>query len=229
MEIPLFPLPNLVLFPSVAVPLHIFEDRYKLMINGSIDKDEPFGLVCLRSGALEESETTIHRVGVTARVVQVDRLDDGRMNVLCHGETRFRVYRFIQQVPYWKASVDFFDDDHESPASLRQLHGEAAALYRKALELGARLGSEEPDAETVPELPESPAELSFMLSYVLDTEPEEKQRLLEMTSTAERLRMLVTAVQATIRKLEQQLTYKEKIHKVRGNGDLGRPGASSRE
>ena len=69
-----------------------------------------------------------------------------------------------------------------------------------------------------------PTELSFMLSYVLEIDSEEKQRLLEMTSSAERLRVLVNVVEATIRKLEQQLTYKEKIHKVRGNGDLGRPG-----
>src|SRR5438477_12207762 len=93
MEIPLFPLPNLVLFPNIIVPLHIFEERYKLMINGCIDRDEVFGLVLLRSGAEQESEDTIHRVGVTARITEVERLDDGRMNILCEGETRFRILR----------------------------------------------------------------------------------------------------------------------------------------
>src|SRR5262249_23903756 len=102
MDIPLFPLPNLVLFPNIVVPLHIFEDRYKLMINGCIEQDEVFGLVLLRKGAEEESEQTIHRVGVSARVVEVERLDEGRMNILCEGESRFRVHRYTQQLPFWK-------------------------------------------------------------------------------------------------------------------------------
>ena len=94
MEIPLFPLPNLVLFPHIVVPLHIFEERYKTMINACLDSSEVFGLVLLRTGADEESEETIHRVGVTARIVEVERLDEGRMNILCEGEQRFRIYRF---------------------------------------------------------------------------------------------------------------------------------------
>src|SRR5215510_4479434 len=125
MEIPLFPLPNLVLFPDVAVPLHIFEERYKLMINGCIDRDEAFGLVLLRSGAEAESEETIHRVGVTARVIQVERLDDGRLNILSQGEERFRIYRFIQREPYWKGAVDFFEDD-VSPHSVTSLYNQVS-------------------------------------------------------------------------------------------------------
>src|SRR6266699_1221668 len=103
MEIPLFPLPNLVLFPRIVVPLHIFEERYKLMINSCIDRDEAFGLVLLRSGAEEETEETIHRVGVTAKVIEMERLEGGRMNIVTEGERRFRIYRFTQQDPYWKA------------------------------------------------------------------------------------------------------------------------------
>src|SRR5258708_15255954 len=95
MDIPLFPLPNLVLFPNIAVPLHIFEERYKLMINGCIDQAEAFGLVLLRSGATEETEETIHRVGVAARITDVERLEDGRLNIMCEAETRFRISRFI--------------------------------------------------------------------------------------------------------------------------------------
>src|SRR5205823_4568388 len=88
MDIPLFPLPNLVLFPHIVVPLHIFEERYKLMINSCVERDEPFGLVLLRNGADSENEDTIHRVGVSARIVEVERLDGGRLNILCEGESR---------------------------------------------------------------------------------------------------------------------------------------------
>src|SRR5205823_5191724 len=102
MEIALFPLPNLVLFPHIVVPLHIFEERYKLMINGCIDAGDAFGLVLLHEGAEQETEDTIHRVGVTVRIVEVERLEEGRMNILCEGERRFRIYRFTQQKPFWK-------------------------------------------------------------------------------------------------------------------------------
>ena len=219
MEIPLFPLPNLVLFPNVIVPLHIFEERYKLMINSCIENDEPFGLVLLRSGAEEESAETIHRVGVTARVAQVERLEGGRLNILCQGESRFRILRFTEQHPYWKATVDFFEDN-EGGVRDEKLYDRVAGLYRKVFELGLKLSASE-QSEAV--LPEEPADLSFMVSYILDIESEEKQDLLEMTSTSERLQVLVTHLDDTIRKLEQQIAYKAVVAKVRGNGDLGRP------
>jgi Lon protease-like protein len=218
MEIPLFPLPNLVLFPNIVVPLYIFEERYKLMINGCIERAEPFGLVLLRSGASDESEDTIHRVGVTARLIEVDRLDDGRLNILCEGESRFRIHRFTQQIPFWKAAIDFFEDnEHHSAESLYE---QVAELYRSVAELSAKLsGSERLELA----FPDSPADLSYMVSYVLDIDSEEKQKLLEMTSTAERLRMLVAHLADTLRKLEQQRAYKDVVAKVRGNGDLGKP------
>jgi Lon protease-like protein len=219
MEIPLFPLPNLVLFPKIVVPLHIFEERYKLMVNACIERDEPFGLVLLRNGAEEESEETIHRVGVTARVAQVERLQEGRMNILGEGESRFRIYRFMRDSPYWTASVEFFEDN-DSNSSVEALHQEVAGLYRKVAVLGAQLGGAE---ESEVALPESAVDLSYVVSYVLDIDSEEKQKLLEMTSSGERLRVLVGFLKDAIHKMEQQLAYKGLVAKVRGNGDLGRP------
>src|SRR5438445_6200540 len=83
MEIALFPLPNLVLFPNLVVPLHIFEERYKLLINGCIERDEAFGLVLLRTGSEEDTEDTIHRVGVAAKITEIERIEDGKTNILC--------------------------------------------------------------------------------------------------------------------------------------------------
>jgi Lon protease-like protein len=222
MEIPLFPLPNLVLFPHIVVPLHIFEERYKSMINACIESGEVFGLVLLRTGADEESEETIHRVGVTARIVEVERLDEGRMNILCEGEQRFRIYRFSQQTPFWKGAVDLIEDDERN--ATEALYEQVAELYRSVVDVSAKLsGSQE--AELV--LPDSSTDLSYMVSYVLDIEPEDKQKLLEMDSTAERLRMLLAHLTDTLRKLEQQRAHKEVMTKVRGNGDLGRPHAKN--
>src|SRR4030095_5075306 len=122
MEIPLFPLPNLVLFPQVAVPLHIFEDRYKLMISRCIDQTDVFGLVLLREGAEQESEETIHRVGVTARIVEVERLKDHRLNILCAGETRFRIVEFTASLPYWTAEVELFEDEPEEEEEMQDVY-----------------------------------------------------------------------------------------------------------
>ena len=221
MEISLFPLPNLVLFPNVVVPLHLFEDRYKVMINACIDNGEVFGLVLLRAGAEEESEDTIHRVGVTARVVEVERIEEGRMNILTEGESRFRIFRFTQQKPYWKASVEFLEDA-ESAAPLESLCNEVTSLYGKLLELGTKLGVGQESEVTLPELP---ADLSYMIGYVLDIEAEEKQKLLEMTSTSERLRVLAQHLTNAISRVEQQIAINAMVVKVRGNGDLGKPGS----
>jgi len=199
MEIPLFPLPNLVLFPNILVPLHIFEERYKLMVTGCVERDEPFGLVLLRSGAEKETEDTIHRVGVTARITDVERLEDGRMNIMCEGETRFRIYRFTQQTPFWKGAAQFFDEDplHQP---IEAFYEQVSDLYRQVGQLGSKL-SGSPQTEFA--LPESPADLSYMIAYVLNIGAEEKQKMLEMTPTAERLQVLAAHLTPSIRKLEQ--------------------------
>src|SRR5437899_7646180 len=189
------------------------------MVNECIDRDEAFGLVLVRTGAEEEKEDTIHRVGVTARVTEVERLDNGRMNILCEGEARFRILRFTQQTPFWKGSVQFFE---EAPIhqALESFYGRVSDLYRQVGEMSSRL-SGSPQTELV--LPESPTDLSYMFAYVLDIDAEEKQKIIEMTSTAERLQVLIIHLNETIRKLQQQIAYKEVLTKVRGNGDLGNP------
>jgi len=220
MDIPLFPLPNLVLFPKIAVPLHIFEERYKLMINGCIDQAEAFGLVLLRSGATQETEETIHRVGVAARITDVERLEDGRMNIMCEAQTRFRISRFTQQTPFWKGTVQFFEEEPEHQ-SVDSLYKQVADLYRQIATLGSEL-SGSPQTELV--LPESPTDLSYMVAYVLDIDSEEKQKMLEMRSTSERLQTLVVHLTETIGNFQKQIAHKEVQTKVRGNGDLGKHG-----
>src|SRR5215475_5169114 len=136
MEIPLFPLPNLVLFPHIVVPLHIFEERYKLMINGCLERSEFFGLVLLRS-VDDEKEDAIHRVGVTARIVEVERLAEGRLNILCEGERRFRIYRFTQQTPFWKGAVNLLEDkEHHATEALYE---QVADMYRSVANMSATI------------------------------------------------------------------------------------------
>jgi Lon protease-like protein len=220
MEIPLFPLPNLVLFPHVAVPLHIFEERYKLMINRCIDLDEVFGLVLLQEDAEMESESTIHRVGVTARVVQVDRLQDGRMNILCAGETRFRIEEFTGRTPYWTGIVEFLEDAPEKPDALQSAFDEVSGLYQRVMELTSRLKETEiPQVD----LPDSALGLSYMVSYVLDLSPARKQELLETTSTILRLHALAVDLEKILSEMQKQIARSGVAQKAKTNGDLGKP------
>lgn len=222
-EIPLFPLPNVVFFPGVMLPLHIFEDRYKKMIGTCIEENSPFGIVLLEGET--ESPSTIRKVGVMGRVAQAERLDDGRMNILTEGEARFRIVKLVGQHPHWRAVVGLLQDEGEPETVLKSLGEQTARLYleayQKGLELTGKQGSEL-------RLPSSAVDLSFMVAYVLDMDLETKQSLLETNSTRERLRVLIRFLQDANEKLDQQLQRKHSAEKASRNGDLGRPGGRRR-
>src|SRR5207249_6245729 len=112
---------------------------------------------------------------------------------------RFLIHPVTPATSDCKASIDFFEDD-EISQSIESLYDEVARLYRRVAELSAMLSASK---ESELALPESPADLSFMVTYVLDLDSEEKQKLLEITSTGERLRALVNHLTDAIRKLEQ--------------------------
>jgi len=221
MEIPLFPLP-LVLFPQVVLPLHIFEERYRLMINRCIEESTTFGIVMIPPGTSVESESTIRSVGVTARVIQFERIEDGRINIMAAGETRFRILTFTANKPYWTANVDFFEDDRESEEAIQDSHNDVVRLYREIHRLAAQLrGASVDDAEI--KIPESPATLSHMVSFVLDLDVEFKQALLEMTSIEGRLKTLAVHLEEATQRLHAEIARGRVSHKVKGNGHYGNP------
>jgi Lon protease-like protein len=221
MEIPLFPLP-LVLFPQVVVPLHIFEERYRLMINRCIEESGTFGIVLIPPGTSTESESTIRRVGVTARVIQFDRIEDGRINIMAAGEMRFRILEFTASQPYWAAKVEFFEDDRESDEDLQESYKEVVRLYREVHRLAAELRSMEMNIEEI-KIPVSPATMSHMVSFVLDIDPEAKQALLEMTSVDGRLKTLSVHLEEAMQRLNAEIVREKISHKVKGNGHYGKP------
>jgi Lon protease-like protein len=221
MEIPLFPLP-LVLFPQVVVPLHIFEERYRLMINRCIEESGTFGIVLIPPGTSTENESTILRVGVTARVIQFDRIEDGRINIMAAGETRFRILEFTASKPYWLANVEFFEDDHEDDGELQDSYNSVVHLYREVHRLAAQLRGVEFDVEEV-KIPVSPATLTHMVSFVLDVDPEAKQALLEMTSVEGRLKTLTVHLDEAVQRLNAEIAREKISNKVKGNGHYGKP------
>src|ERR687896_131755 len=134
---PLFPL-GIVLLPGEVVPLHIFEERYKLMIGECLDSDTEFGIVWLADDGLRE-------VGCTARVTQVlDRFDDGRLNILVTGGTRFRLLRRIEDLPHPAGDVELAEAD--GAAGDPALLAEARERYSDLVE---RVTDERPDDDAL--------------------------------------------------------------------------------
>src|SRR5947209_5890353 len=109
----LFPL-HTVLFPGMPLPLHIFEERYKLMIGRCIEAERPFGVVLIQSGPEVGGPAVPHMVGTTAHIASVKRADDGRMNLIAIGQERFRIVEVVRHEPYLIARVEPRGDEQPS-------------------------------------------------------------------------------------------------------------------
>ena len=186
--IPIFPLP-LVQFPGAVTPLHIFEPRYRKMLKDAMARDRTFGIIYRNEQTVLDSEPLPPgSVGCTVEVAVMQELQDGRSNILCVGGQRYSIVNYVEGELYLQAEVEFFDDDitfDDQSAAVEQ----AKSLFQKLSAAIRKLkGESERDAEQAPDLPDDPQALSFIVAAYLDIEPEEKQDLLEMTSTSARLR-----------------------------------------
>jgi Lon protease-like protein len=183
-EIPLFPL-NTVLFPGMPLPLHIFEPRYREMIGVCSSEDRPFGVVLIREG-MEVGEPALpFEIGTMARIVAVDQLQDGRMNIVTVGTQRFQLLTHsADKKSYLVGDVEPLADevgDHEAARALAQELGTTVQRYVALTQAAA-------EQELTPlQLPTDPEELSYLVGAVLRIRNRERQRLLEMRSTSERL------------------------------------------
>ncbi len=183
-DFPLFPL-GIVALPSESVPLHIFEDRYRKMIEHCLNEQQEFGIIWL-------SDEELKQTGCACEVERVlERTEDGRMNILTRGTRRFVLLERQDDLPYPAGRVEFIDDEQEEPDS------EAA---RAAHELYGELVAQATDREL------TSAELEAMDSYrmaaTVEFEPTAKQELLELRSENARLRLLASLLGAAIERLE---------------------------
>jgi len=186
--LPLFPLEQVVLFPGMSLPLRIFEERYKVMIGACQVTDQLFGVLLIRTGSEVGAPAQPERVGCTARMVRVDRLPDGRMNILTIGETRFRLIGPARVMPegYLVGDVRLEPDAPDAEVAAPDLIasvGEEFTRYEAAT-LAMR-GS--PDTRTPPTLPADPTRLSYRVASTLYVHPRERQQLLELDDVTSRL------------------------------------------
>ena len=197
---PLFPL-GLVLIPHELVPLHIFEDRYKLMIGECLEHDREFGIVWLSDDGLKE-------VGCSARVTRVlERFDDGRINVLVEGTTPFRLVRRIDDLPYPAGDVEPLEDHGQGTPD-----GEALeAARQRYADLVAEVTDERPEPDALAQLD------AYGMAATLDVTLDAKQMLLELRSERERLEQLEALFGEALGRIRHAERAAER---AQGNGSL---------
>lgn len=174
-KLPLFPL-NTVLFPGMPLVLHIFEDRYKLMIGKCIQERQPFGVVLIRLGTEALGPVAEpHAVGCTAVIRQVQRLEQGRMNISAVGRSRFRVVSLEHDLPYLVGNVETYplgsEESEEQAAAAMRLRP-WVARYMDTLSQVEGVDLDPKD------LPEEPVDLAYLAATVLQVPAGMKQSLL---------------------------------------------------
>jgi uncharacterized protein len=189
--LPLFPL-STVLFPGMRLPLHIFEERYRLLVAHLRTQPEPqrFGVIAIRKGREVGADgiTALYEVGCVATVRQITPHADGRFDLSTVGTQRFRLLRVDDSLPYFQGEVEMLEDDPPAGA------GEAEAFAVKRVQAGFRaylnaLADRGGGVISVADLPDEPVLLSYVVGAAMIIDLPERQSLLAAASALERLRL----------------------------------------
>jgi Lon protease-like protein len=200
---PLFPL-GIVCLPGELVPLHIFEERYKLMIGECIHREREFGIVWLADDGLRST-------GCACAVARVlERMEDGRMNVAVRGTRVLRLVRRLDDMPYPAGDVELLDD---APSAAADLDDAGALARERYATLVTRASGEPPDADEVATL------TAYGMAARIELPLASKQALLELRAEAARLRLLADQLADAL----ERLAYVERTsEQARSNGHLRR-------
>ena len=189
--LPLFPL-STVLFPGMRLPLHIFEERYRLLVADLQAQPEPrrFGVIAIRKGREVGAEgvTALHEVGCVATVRQIEPHPDGRFDLAAVGTERFRLLRADDSLPYLQGEVEPVKDEAPSDA------GEAEAFAVSRVQAGFRaylnaLADRGGGVISVADLPDEPVLLSYVVGAAMIIDLPERQSLLAAPAALDRLRL----------------------------------------
>jgi uncharacterized protein len=183
----LFPL-GTVLFPGMVLPLHIFEDRYRQMVHELLDGPEPrrFGVIAIRKGRETgiEGVSSLYEVGCTATLRQTEEHDDGRFDLITVGTQRFRLESLDESRPYLQGDVEFLPEDDGDSAAAGRAASLVAATFRDYLEALAARGLAQ---ITIPDLPEEPVLLSYLVAATMIVDLPDQQALLAEPDSLSRL------------------------------------------
>ena len=180
----LFPL-DTVLFPKQVLPLHIFEERYKTMIGRCIEEGAPFGVVLIRSGKQVGGDAVPHDVGTTARIARVQRLPDGKINLITLGRDRFRVLSLDRSEPFLTGDVEYLVSEAAEGGAVPREADRVAALFAEQFRLVMAVSNQWTRELNLPG--EADALADFVAAQI-DVPADVKQELLETLSVLDRLR-----------------------------------------
>jgi len=206
-ELPLFPLPDVVLFPQEVLPLHIFEPRYRMMLRTVLESDRRFGVV-----RWDPQEGTMASVGCCAEILQCQTQDDDRSYIVTMGQQRFRLLEVVREAPFKVGLVSWIEDEQpEDHNGLQDLSGEVSSALKDVVELTGKLMGKPTSLPS--DLPDLPRELSYWIGAHLDTRAAgEQQALLELTDTRERLQRQFDMLDHTRRQLAARTVLKDTLN-----------------
>lgn len=203
-ELPLFPLPEVVLFPDRPLPLHIFEFRYRIMMNTILETDRRFGVLMW-----DPSQDQVAAVGCCAEIIHCQRLPDDRMKILTLGQQRFRVLDMIREKPYLVGLVEWIED-RPPHKDLRPLAHEVEQLLKDVVRLSGKLMDQA--IELPDDIPSLPVELSYWVASNLHGVATEQQSLLEMQDTLTRLQREAEILTSTRNHLAARTVLKDTLN-----------------
>lgn len=200
-HLPIFPLP-LVMLPNELLPLHIFEDRYRQMLKDVEKEGNFFGVILFEPQESFDQKPAAESIGCVAEIRESEMLPDGRSNILTLGVVRFRLLDYVDAgEPYLVGDVEFFEDEKEKAKTLNPLTDEVFALFQRMAKAAFKMSG---NRGSLPEIQRAdPEALSFLITAAFNFENDKKYRLLEMTSTLERLRELKEVLTAAVTRIEK--------------------------
>ena len=211
-ELPIFPLPEVVLFPQEVLPLHIFESRYRIMLKSVLEADSMFGVI-----KLDSKTKSMANIGCCAQIIKHQTAEDGRSNIITIGQQRFQILEMIRSTPYCSAMVSWIDDENvESFNSLDNLRDSVTEALNDVVKLTGKLTNSQ---KILPDkLPNNPMELSFWIGAHLGGQvAEEQQRLLEERNTYKRLEREFEMLDHTRKQLAARTALKESFPDIQEN------------
>jgi hypothetical protein len=206
-KIPIFPLPNVVFFPKVFLPLHIFEERYKCMIHDALRRNQQVGLILLQEGWERNyfGAPPVHQIGCVGKIEAHEKLPEGRFNILLRGLSRFEIANFVQEEPYRIARVRLLDDDPFLLETDQQMSERSAFLNQFLRYLHDVVGIELDEQRL--DRSASLEAIVNQVAAVLDIPITQKQQLLEMQGVAKRYGIIRGII-------DERLHHAEKLRNV---------------
>jgi Lon protease-like protein len=185
--LPLFPL-GTVLYPGLLLPLHIFEERYRQLMGDLLDGSRPqhFGVIAIREGRETGvgGVAALYEIGCIAALRRVNKLDDGRFDVVTAGTQRFRLLKLDESRLYLQGEVDLLAEHVGDPAAAKLAAQAVQAAFRAYLDALTRQGGTQ---AVIPDLPDDPVELSYLVAASMITDLPDKQVLLAEQDAVQRL------------------------------------------